>query len=454
MEKVTINVPEKLERLARSLNRPLYIVGGICRDKLAGLKCGQKDWDICAPVSAELLSAAAEKCGFTISATYKRTGTVRLLADNEEYEFTSFRTDKYEKGNHTPSSVEFTDDIVLDARRRDFKCNAVYYDVLKQTFVDPLGGIEDIKNRRLTTVVSATKVFGEDGLRLMRLCRIAAQTGFTPTDECLSGARENRKLIADVACERIWAELNAILHADEKYSVEGAQYKGLELLKESGVLKEILPELALGDKMEQRKDFHDYDVLEHSLRCVLYADKSVRLAALLHDVGKPYCLIKFGNFHKHDEYGAEIAEEICRRLRVPVALAQKACRLIELHMYDLSGATSTNKVRKFIVNNYGDIEELLLLKQADYSACKDKTDVAPCVSKWRKIIADMKKEGVPFTLKELNVKGNELIEAGISPCETGKMLKFLLEQAAMGCVKNSREELIAHARAKHFGSIG
>ncbi|MGN0804607.1 MAG: CCA tRNA nucleotidyltransferase [Candidatus Coproplasma sp.] len=453
MEKVTIDVPEKLEELARLLNSPLYIVGGICRDKLAGLKCEQRDWDICAPVSAELLSSSAEKCGFTISAIYKRTGTVRLLADNEEYEFTSFRTDKYEKGKHTPSSVEFTDDIVLDAQRRDFKCNAVYYDVLRKIFIDPLGGIADIEKRRLSTVVCASKVFGEDGLRLMRLCRISAQTDFMPTEECLSGAREHCELISDVAVERIWAELNAILHADVKYNKEGAQYKGLELLKESGVLKQILPELALGDKMEQRKDFHDYDVLEHSLRCVLYADKRVRLASLLHDVAKPYCLNNFGNFHKHEEYGAQIAMEICRRLRVPVALAQKACRLIELHMYDLSGATSTNKVRKFIVNNYEDIEELLLLKQADYSACKDKTNEAPCVSKWKKIMSDMKNEGVPFTLKELNVKGNELIEAGISPCETGKTLKFLLEQTAMGCVKNSTKELIAHALAKHFGSI-
>ncbi len=441
-------LPQKLNNLALSLSKPLYVVGGACRDFLAGLSVNCGDLDICAPLSADEVCAAAKEAGFTVSAVYKNTGTVLMSADGQDYEFTSFRTDKYVRGIHSPVEVFFTDDIASDARRRDFRCNAVYYDIAAQKFVDPLGGIEDIKNKRITTVVDAKKVFGEDGLRLMRLCRIAAQIGFTPTEECIEGARENCALIDDIAAERIWAELNAILHADSKYGVKRAQYKGLELLKRTGVLARVLPELALGDDMYQRKDFHNHDVLEHTLRCVLYAPPEIRLAALLHDVGKPYCQIRFGKFARHEEEGAALAENICKRLRVPTKLTARVCELVRWHMYDLSGAASDNKVRKFIVNHPDILDDLLLLKQADFSACKDELSPAPCVVKWKRIMEDMKNEGVPFTLKELDIRGDELIGAGICPDETAKTLKMLLGECAIGNVKNEKQTLIKYALAR------
>lgn len=441
-------LPEKLKELASELDKPLYAVGGACRDFLAGLTAASSDFDICAPVSADKVCAAAKAVGFTVSAVYKNTGTVLMSADGDDYEFTSFRTDKYVRGKHSPAEVFFTDDIASDARRRDFKCNAVYYDIAADKFVDPLGGIEDIKFRRVTTVVDAKKVFGEDGLRLMRLCRIAAQVGFTPTAECIEGARENCALIDDIAEERVLAELNAILHADEKYGVAGAQYEGLKLLSETGVLARILPELALGEGMEQREDFHSYDVLEHTFRCVKYAPPGIRLAALLHDVGKPYCKINYGRFARHEEEGAVIAENICKRLRVPAKVTERVCGLVRWHMYDLSGGASENKVRKFIVNHLEILDELLLLKQADYSACKDDLSCAPCVVRWKGIIEKMQNEGVPFTLRQLDVRGDELIGAGICPNETAKTLKMLLGECAIGNVKNEKQRLIKYALAR------
>ncbi|MGN0824448.1 MAG: CCA tRNA nucleotidyltransferase [Candidatus Coproplasma sp.] len=440
-----IRVPQKLNMLAAALTKPLYVVGGVCRDTLANLHSGTLDWDICAPLSAETVANAAQSVGINVVSTYKNTGTVKMEADGESFEYTCFRTDKYVRGTHVPVSVCFTEDMALDARRRDFKCNAIYYDILKGEFCDPLGGIDDIESRRLTTVAAPQKVFGEDGLRLMRLARIAAQTGFTPTQECLDGAIANAYLIKDVAAERIWAELNAILSADAKYGNRGGQYTGLKLLKEIGVLEIILPELTLGDKMEQRSDFHDHDVLEHSLRAVLYAPLQIRLAALLHDVGKPYCLINYGKYSRHDEAGRRISLEICSRLKVASKLAERVSQLVGLHMYDLSCAASENKVRKFIVNHFAVIDELLMLKQADYSACKDDLSVAPCVKKWKTIIERMKAEGVPFTLKQLAVRGSDLIESGLSAGQVGKTLNFLLEQAAMGCVPNQKEKLLIFA---------
>lgn len=441
-------IPDKLKELAEKLDKPLYVVGGTCRDYLAGLSPRSNDWDICAAIGADEMRKAAENSGFNVTAVYAHTGTVRMSADGLDYEYTCFRTDKYVRGAHSPEEVYFTEDIALDARRRDFKCNAIYYDIKAEKFVDPLNGINDVKNEAMSTVASAEKVFGEDGLRLMRLCRIAAQTGFIPTDECVNGALKNASLIKDIAAERVCAELSLLLTADTKYGVKGGQYYGLKLLHRIGVLGYILPELAAGDKMEQRKDYHAYDVLEHSLRCVKYASPEIRLAALLHDAGKPYCKINTGRFALHEVEGARIAADICDRLRVSKREKARVCELVKLHMYDLSCQASENKVRKFIVAHLGVIDDLLLLKQADYSACKDDLSKAPCVVKWEGIIAKMKDEGVPFTVKRLAVRGDELISCGVARENVGKALEFLLGECALDARMNVKERLIKIALAR------
>lgn len=436
-----INVPEKLHNLACACPFPLYIVGGYVRDSLSGLKCENIDIDICAPVSADEFLAIASICGAEIDAVYRNTGTVKLGFGDEKYEFTCFRSDEYVRGVHTPVKTFFTEDMTLDARRRDFKCNAVYYDIAKGELCDPLGGIEDIENRRMTTVADADKVFGEDGLRLMRLARQAAQLQFTPSEECLAGAKNNCKLISDISVERIYAELDAILHADEKYGFEGAQYRGLKILDEIGVLDVILPELTLGRGMEQNKTFHSHDVLEHSLKSVLYADSSIRLAALLHDVGKPRAFIDNGNFYHHESIGAEIAENICLRLKISKRLTAEVVRLTKLHMYDLKCDAHEGKIRKLIVENRDIFDKLLLIKQADFSACRDDLTEAPCVTKWRKIYGKMREEGAPTGLKELEIRGDELIELGVPEKFVGRVLNELLIDCALNARLNNKKTL-------------
>lgn len=442
-------ISEKLHTLANACPFPLYVVGGLVRDGIAELHRENSDIDICAPASAEQFCKAAESCGACVSAVYKNTGTVKLNLGGEEYEFASFRSDEYVRGVHTPVKTFFTDNIVLDAKRRDFKCNAVYYDIKEDVFCDPLGGIDDIKNKRMTCVRESDKVFGEDGLRLMRLARQSAQTGFKPSAECLDGASKNSALISDVSAERVYAELGLILHADLSYGIKGAQYEGLKLLDEIKVLNKILPELTLGRGMRQNEKFHNHDVLEHCLRAVLYADKSIRLAALLHDIGKPYCMIENGNFHEHEKESARIAYDVCARLKVPKKLTAEVVKLSALHMYDLRCDARENKIRKFIVKNLEILDKLLLLKQADFSACKDDLSEAPCVAKWRQILNKMKAEGAPLDLKRLNVRGNELIAAGLKPEEVGEILSYLLDECVMNPALNKKEILIKRALEKN-----
>ena len=441
---MTISVPEKLNMLAQKADFPLYVVGGAVRDSLAGLPSSQ-DWDICAPVSAEKFSALAETCGLTVNGVYKNTGTVNLSDGERKMEFPSFRTDKYRRGEHAPERIEFTADIQTDARRRDFKCNAVYYDIKTGGIVDPLGGVKDIENKAISTTRAADEVFSEDGLRLMRLARLAAQLGFTPDLECIFGAKFNAALIGKISAERIFAELKLILHADEKYGIRYAQYDGLKLLEGTDVLNYILPELAAGKGMAQRADFHAHDVLEHSLRACKYADRRVRLAALLHDVGKPAAFAETGKFHGHDVYGEKIARQVLERLKAPKKTTDEVCRLTALHMYDLDGKARESKIRTFLVKNSDVYELLLLVKQADYSACKDDLHECPTIGKWEAIRKKMLAEGVPFRLKELALRGDEL--RGIVPAaQTGEVLQELLLYCAQDGRRNKRDTLLAEAK--------
>lgn len=438
-----LHISEKLRALAERAPFPLYIVGGAVRDALAGLPASQ-DVDLAASAPAEALSSLARECGLTVNGVYKTTGTVNMTDGTNKLEFTSFRTDRYGGGEHAPSAVRFTKDIRKDALRRDFKCNAVYYEIRRGELVDPLGGAADIEERRIATTRDADEVFSEDGLRLMRLARQAAQLGFVPTLECILGARFNAARIARIVPERIYAELQQLLHADEKYGRKYAHYEGLKVLETTEVLTYILPELAAGKGMKQRADFHAHDVLEHSLRAFKYADGRVRLSALLHDVGKPAAFRETGKYHGHDVVGEPIARAILERLKAPKKVTDTVCRLTALHMYDLDGKARESKIRTFIVKNYELYPLLLLLKQADYSGCKDDLAECPTLVKWRGIEERMKAEGVPFTLKELAVRGDAL--RGIVPAEkTGTVLQKLLLWCALDGARNARGSLLREA---------
>lgn len=434
---------QNLVRLAEKLNVPLYVVGGFVRNYLA-YGYVSKDIDVAAPLLCKDFLDKLKECGFSVIAEYKRTGTVVFTDGTDKIEFTSFRTESYLNGGaHSPEEVVFTDDIVKDAKRRDFKCNAVYYDIKRGEYVDPLGGIKDIKERVLSTVLLPEKVFCHDGLRLMRLARFCGELSFSIEKETLKGAKLYAKNIKDVAAERVYAELKMILSADEKYpfSDKAGHYKGLKILSETGVLDMIMPELTEGRGMEQRKDFHNHDVLEHCLRCAMYAAKSIRLPALLHDVGKPYALKTTGRFFTHPKDGVKIAKEILSRLKAEKETIEKTCFLIGAHMLDLKEDMKESKIKRFIVDNNKYFEDLILLKTADFRACKDEVGMPPTVKRWLNIKENMIKDGVPLTLSDLKITSKELIDMGYCGKELGEQLKKLFYLAVDDPLINDNERL-------------
>ncbi len=396
-----------------------------------------------------------------LSGSTAKKSPPRGSLDTAEAEYAAFRSDKYIRGEHTPAETFFTEDIFLDARRRDFACNAIYYDISADSFVDPLGGIDDVNAKRLRTADAPDKVFGEDGLRLLRLARFAGTTGFTPTAETIASAKKNAALIADIAPERVFAELKLILAADEKYGNERGVYEALKILDETRVLDGIFPELTAGRNLKQRADFHDHDVLEHSLRAAAYSVRAgalaggedipapfeVRLAALLHDIGKPAAYFRDGKFSDHPNMGAEICRAALTRLKAPVKTIAFIEDLTRWHMYDYDLKTKENKLRKFIVSHYDIFAALLLVKQADYSACKDNLSPAPCVIRLKNLEAKMRAENVPFSLKELAVRGNEIAPLLPSPRYVGATLNELLLHCAMIPSDNVKERLMRLAAA-------
>lgn len=441
---------EQIERLASLSHTPIYAVGGYVRNFLID-KSLSFDLDIAAPIPFEDFINLLKKVNITPNAIYKRTGTVQFTCDDgQKVEFTCFRNEIYgEGGSHKPIETIFTTDILTDAMRRDFKCNAVYYDIKDKKIVDPLGGVEDIKNRVLDTVTNPQSVFMHDGLRLMRLARFCAQLNFKPTQEVLRVAKEYSKNVLDISPERIYDELKQILVADSKYSFsdKNGHYTALKILSETTVLDYIIPELTLGKDMAQRADYHNYTVLEHTLKTVLYAPSHIRLSALLHDVGKPKQMQGTGKFYMHDVVGEKIAKDIMLRLKVDNKTVQKVCFLTKYHMYDMDCKTGVNKVKRFIVDNLPYIDDLLLLKQADYSGCKDDLSVCKTVEKWKNIINCMKQNGLPFSLKDLAITAQDVINLGAKGSQIANILNKIFYAVIECNAVNDRQNLIKLANS-------
>ena len=198
--------------------------------------------------------------------------------------------------------------------------------------------------------------------------------------------------------------------------------------------------------MEQRKDFHDHDVLEHTLRAVKYSHKSIRLVALLHDVGKPYAMIKDGKYYSHAIYGETIAKKILKRLKASSKTIGETTRLIKLHMIDVDLSMSENKLKKFIVKNAHIFDKLKLLRQADYSACKDDLAKCPSITKWEKIYDKMIALNTPFSIADLKISGTDLIANGYVGKEIGSTLEKIFDLAILDPTINDREKLLKMIR--------
>ena len=432
-----------LELLQERVSAPIYLVGGAVRNELLGLP--RSDIDICGGISPERL--AEETVGlFTVRDVNPRVGTVKLSRENDSFEYTAFRRDSYplDSGRHAPAEVTFVSTPEEDAFRRDFTVNAIYKRLTDGEIIDPTGGIADLKLRRLRTTRAPEAVFSEDGLRLLRLVRLAAELGFDIEENTFAAAKKYAPLLRDISVERKREELNRMLVADEKYGVTGAVYRAFSLTRDLGLYPYFLPELEEGIGVEQPSKYHKYDVYEHILHTVAASPPHLRLAALLHDVGKPRCLMRDGNFYMHSVESAAMTREILSRFKYSNEVVDRTAEIVRWHMFDFNGEASTNKKRRFVQKEWEVLEDIVALKHADSVGTGFFTENVYAAT-LLELKRNMAEEQVPLRVKDLPIKGNELEGLGIEPALRAEVLNTLLERQADEGAIRTHEHLLAEA---------
>ena len=455
-----IRLPRKLKILSYYLPS-LYIVGGYVRNSL--LELPVSDVDLAAEYTVQELATALSNTEFFLKDFNKKLGTVKILSREDrrfQAEYTTFRIDSYpvNSGAHTPSDVIFTRDIEKDTLRRDFTVNAIYYSIDTAEYVDYTGGIPDLYKHVLRTTQSPEKVFSEDGLRILRMVRIAAELGFDIDEETLDGAKKSVHLLKDISGERKREEFLKILRADRKYPsdrTKDSEVKALRVLDEIGALEYILPGISAAKGMEQRPDFHVYDVFNHLIETVRYCPPDLRLAGLLHDVGKPLSVQKYGNMHMHAKTGQEIAKKILGRdgLKMSNRDLNKILRLIDTHMYDIDGLTSEKKIRMFVVDNLEIINDIIALKRADAKASQgDASATSVSAEKINKVYREMLTDGTPLAYSDLKVDGNDLVGTKIPEDKRAWAMRKILEHAVLHEDCRTRESQLQYLRGLNYGS--
>lgn len=290
-------------------------------------------------------------------------GVIKFTRDGQTVDIALPRRERSTGPHHRDFSIESAPDIPLDddLRRRDFRINMMARELGSGKLVDPYGGQDDLKHQRLDIVADET--FIEDPLRILRGAQFAARFDLTPTPKTLAAMREAARLVTTVAPERVADELRKLLTKASRPSV------GFELLREVGALNEIMPELMQGWGVEQN-EFHRFTVYYHALRSCDEAppDLVLRLAALLHDVGKP-ATKSGGHFYRHEFVGEEMTRTLLTRLRFSGEVVAKVTHLVRHHMFASDDALTDAAVRRFI-NRVGapNVEAFFALRKADIAA--------------------------------------------------------------------------------------
>lgn len=417
---------------------PIYVVGGYVRNSLAGLP--PSDIDLAGPTIPAILGLEPK---YRVRVVNFSLGTAIIKAGAEEYEYTPFRIEHYsEGGHHAPSSVLFTSDMKVDAARRDFTCNSVYYDPIKDELYDFFGGMADIE-KKIIRAHAPDKIFASDGLRILRLVRQACELGYKIEGNTAKAAMQHAPLLNDISAERKRDELIKILNADTKYGIEDAHYRGLKLLHKMGLWKYLIPDVDECEGVAQNPLYHKYDVLEHTFRAVRYAPPRVRLAALMHDLGKPYCVRKYGNMHGHEKASENIARFRLGQngLKFPNNVVEETARLCALHMYDVSGQARENTLKMFIAKNYDIIDRLVDLNEADTKATGTIAETDD-EHRFTRLKWQLVEQNAPIYREDLFIDGTDVTGAGFSGTDVGAVMDELHRDCLLDPKLNNREWLL------------
>lgn len=429
-------VVERLE----SRGYEAYVVGGCVRDSLLGRE--PNDWDVCTNALPEDVLRVFRR--FHVIKTGLQHGTVTIMSDRQPVEVTTFRVDGNYSDNRHPDSVSFVSRVEEDLARRDFTINAIAYSPTRG-LVDAFGGQEDLAAGLIRCVGEPDARFHEDGLRILRALRFAARFGFAIERETAASVRRNRHLLENVSAERIFKELKGIL--------VGAGVLDM-LLAFPEVFSCIIPELTPTIGFDQRTPYHCHDVWTHSAHAVAAApaDEVLRLTMLLHDVGKPSCFSLGedgrGHFYGHPSAGEKLTKGLLQRLKSDNATLSTVCTLVRVH--DMTMPTTVSGMRK-LLGKLGEenVRRLLDVQRADHAAHSDydRASGAVLIRDAAELLEDVLEMEPAFTVKDLAINGNTLMQLGMKPGPAMKqVLETLLSAVQEEKLNNTPEALTAKVR--------
>ncbi|MDO8582990.1 MAG: HD domain-containing protein [bacterium] len=449
---MTEHIPEEILEVYNKVQKAgfeAYLVGGSIRNLL--LKKPVKDWDMTTNATPEQILKI-----FPHGFYDNKFGTVGVPIDLDNQkkvvEITTFRTeDGYSDSRH-PEKVSWGKSIEEDLARRDFTINSIALEIATSdkrqaiNLIDPFNGQQDIKDKLIRAVGDPKARFKEDALRLLRGIRIATELSFNIEEKTRIEITTDAPLIEKVSGERIRIELLRILASD-------SAYEGIMLLKDTKLLEHILPELIEGIGISQVRPgrHHTDDVFTHNILSLKFCpstDPIVRFAAFLHDVGKPKVMGKDEDglviFYNHEIAGANIARDICDRLKFSKKEKDKIVNLIRWHMFTVDEKVSDAGIRRFIRKiGVENVKDMMDLRVGDRLGGGTQTAESWRLKLFKQRIEDQLKP-LPFSINDLAIDGNDIIkELKIKPGpKIGEILQKLFLEVDEDLSKNKKELLL------------
>lgn len=442
-------VPEDVLGICRRLRekgKRGWIVGGCVRDLLRGRPA--KDWDVATDARPDEVVKMFRK----VIPTGIQHGTVTVLIGGTHYEVTTLRGEGAYSDGRRPDKVEFVDDITADLARRDFTFNAIALDPVDGHMIDPFGGERDLAAHVVRAVGDASERFAEDGLRVLRAARFAATLGCTIDPDTERAMAEFRSLqtFRRVSSERVRDEWMKTMLAKKPSTA-------FDIMRRTSILSIICPELLESVGVVQNK-WHAYDVWGHAMACMdaCKPEPVLRIAALLHDVGKPRTRAYSDKtedytFYEHERVGAEMAEPLLARLRFSNEERAKIVALIRHHLICYSDSWSDAAVRRWLRRVTPELAPDLY--EIGFSDARGKgrecaEDIAS-IERLRARVEAVLASGAALSPKDLAINGNDLMrELGLKPGRIiGLILERLIELVTDDPAVNDRERLLAAAKA-------
>lgn len=422
-----------------------YLVGGCVRDSLLGKE--PNDWDICSSALPDEILGVFEN-DYTVFRKGKKHGTIGVKKGEEIYEITTYRVDKEYKDHRRPETVEFTENLVEDLKRRDFTINAMAMS-RDGNITDPFGGKKDLERKIIRAVGDPKERFEEDGLRILRAARFSAQLKFDIEEETYKAMLKKKDLLSFLSADRIRDEFNKII------MTEKPSY-GLRLLVKAGLMEYVVPEIEEGIGFDQKSPFHNKDIFEHTMDVVDSSPPvlSVRLSAFFHDIAKPSTFSVdergIGHFYRHNSVGKDMTVKIMRRLNYDKKTIEEVSNLVNYHMavHDIQKESSVKRLMRKIGKET--VEKLIYLYEADKSSTLDRENKEPGEN-FKRIFEKVKNTKEPMGRKDLKIDGNDLIEMGVEKGPAmSHILNELLEYVLENPDKNTFEDLEAEVRKLYF----